>query len=78
MKTLTRMIVAKQDQWANEAILAAIQHGRKGGEFTSQTWANGTLMVTPVTAWATSAHAIPFGQWEALRASGWSYSFVNA
>ena len=74
---LKRMVEAKLDQWRSEAILAAIQHGRKGGEFKTELWANSKTMVTPVTPWATVAHAIPLDTWEALRNTGWAYAFLT-
>lgn len=78
MSDLSRMVDSKLAQWHSAAILAAIQHGKNGGEFTAQRWANGKIMVQPVTDWSTAAHAIPLAEFEALRDSGWSYSCIGA
>ncbi len=61
----------KLDQWANGAELAAASHGRKGGEFKYEQWANGKIMVTPVAPWATAAHALPVEKFTRLKENGW-------
>ena len=66
---LSHFINAKVDQWSREAELRIASHGQAGGEFATEKWANGRIMVGPVGSLANQC--IPAERFEEIKAAGW-------
>lgn len=66
---LKQAVSEKLNQWGREALLFCAAHGRKGGEFELNRWANGRVMAE--VPGARCNQAISPEELAELRANGW-------
>jgi hypothetical protein len=67
---LNTMVEMTRDRWNREAILFCAMHGRKGGAFELNLWANGRLMAE--VPGARCNQAITAEDLETLKANNWN------
>lgn len=73
---LSTAVEATMNRWNIEAILFCAAHGRKGGQFEFNRWANGKVMAEVPGARANQA--IPIETYIELHAADWNgYRFCS-
>jgi len=71
MSSIYNSVAYARNRWNREAEVNFCKCGASGVRFKTETWANGAVMVTPVTSYATAAHAIPRTRAIELWRAGW-------
>ncbi len=70
---LKTAVAAKLSQWNREALLFCAAHGRKGGSFEINQWANGAIMVE--VPGARCNQAVTLEDFAALKDSDWTFCY---
>jgi hypothetical protein len=68
---LNQLVENKREQWSKAAMINFANHGKRGGEFKTEKWANGKVMVTPVAEWGTAMNAVSRDIAVAIFKNGW-------
>jgi len=70
---LKTQVAEKMSQWNREALLFCAMHGRKGGSFEINVWANGKTMVE--VPGARCNQAITLEDFVELKNSDWTFCY---